>query len=245
LHSSSYLWEYPLAACCQLKGRAERKFRTAFVVLGGIGGMRVYAYVDGFNLYYRAIRPANVKWINLVELVRGILDPKDRVDRVRYFTARVSARAGDPDAPRRQQIYLSALETLPPLSFHYGKFLPKIKRRPLAKNPRQFVEVLDTEEKGSDVNLAVHLLNDGWHGRYELTLVLSQDSDLIEAMRIVAKELNLLVGLVWVDGGRPNKDMAKAASFVRHLRKASLAAARFPDPVIKADGTRIAKPASW
>jgi hypothetical protein len=96
-------WEYPLAACCQLKGWVERKFRAALVVLGGIGGVRVYAYVDGFNLYYRAIRAWDIRWINLVELVKGTLDPKDRVDKVRYFTARVSARAGDPDAPRRQQ----------------------------------------------------------------------------------------------------------------------------------------------
>ena len=29
-------------------------------------------------------------------------------------------------------------------------------------NPQQYAQVIKTEEKGSDVNLAVHLLNDGY-----------------------------------------------------------------------------------
>ena len=45
---------------------------------------------------------------------------------------------------------------------------------------RQFVEVIKTEEKGSDVNLAVHLLNDAWLDRYECAVVVSNDSDLAE-----------------------------------------------------------------
>jgi hypothetical protein len=220
-------------------------WRPLWFLKGFFGGMKVYAYVDGFNLYYRAIRQWGIRWVDLLKLVCRTLDSSDSVERIRYFTARVSARSGDPDAPRRQQIYLSALETIPEISFHYGKFLPKIKRRPLADNPKKFVNVLDTEEKGSDVNLAVHLLNDGWHRRYELALVLSQDSDLLEPIRIVTRELGLLVGLVWLDGRRPSADMARAASFVRHLSKADLAASRFSDPVFRKQGTPIRKPSSW
>ena len=59
----------------------------------------------------------------------------------------------------------------------------------------RFVEIHDTEEKGSDVNLAVHLLNDGWHGRYDVALVLSQDTDLIEPLRIASQELGKTIGL--------------------------------------------------
>ena len=35
-----------------------------------------------------------------------------------------------------------------------------------------------TEEKGSAVNLAVHLLNDGWLDAYDCAVVISNDSDL-------------------------------------------------------------------
>ena len=102
---------------------------------------------------YRALIKTPHKWLNLCELGKRLLAPSDVIARVRYFTARVSARAGDPDAPRRQQIYLSALHTIPEMAFHYGRFLPKKKWRPLVATGK-FVEIHDTEEKGSDVNLA-------------------------------------------------------------------------------------------
>jgi hypothetical protein len=204
--------------------------------------MRAHVYVDGFNLYYRALKDTPHKWINLAALAQRLLDPADTVEMVRYFTARVSARAGDPNAPRRQQILFQALQTIPNIKFHYGKFLPKKKWRPLVATGR-YVEIHDTEEKGSDVNLAVHLINDGWHRRFDVALVLSQDTDLIEPIRIATQELGLTVGIVQLDGGVPNKH--RAASFVRHLNKADLAASQFPNPIVRADGTRIHKPATW
>jgi hypothetical protein len=207
--------------------------------------MRVYVYVDGFNLYYRALKGTRHKWLDLSGVARRLLDANDTVEKIRYFTARVSARAGDPDAPRRQQILLSALQTIPNLEIHYGRFLAKTKRRPLVSNARSFVEVHDTEEKGSDVNLAVHLLNDAWMKRFELALVLSQDTDLVEPIRMVRENIGVPVGLVWLDGGRPGSHLANAASFVRHLRAADLAASQFSDPVVRPDGSRISKPPNW
>jgi uncharacterized LabA/DUF88 family protein len=206
--------------------------------------MRVYVYVDGFNLYYRALKGTQFKWLNLNELAKRVLAPSDTVIKVRYFTARVSARAGDPDAPRRQQILFNAIKTVPNIEFHYGRFLPKTKKRPLVSTGK-FVEIHDTEEKGSDVNLATHLLNDGWHKRYDVALVMSQDTDLIEPIRIVVQELGLKVGVVWLDGRRPSRYMSAAASFVRHISHADLAASQFPNPIILPDGTKLNKPATW
>ena len=116
--------------------------------------MRVSVYVDSFNLYYRALRRTPYRWLNPLALARGLLDPDDEIGAVRFFTARVSPRAGDPEAPRRQAIYFKALRTIPEIRFHYGRFLPKTKTRPLVADPTRHVEVHDTEEKGSDVNLA-------------------------------------------------------------------------------------------
>ncbi len=206
--------------------------------------MRAFVYVDGFNLYYRALKGTPYKWLNLVALARRVLSPDDSVEQVRYFTARVSARAGDRDAPRRQQLYLNALSTVPKIQFHFGRFLPKTKKRPLVSTGA-FVEIHDTEEKGSDVNLATHLLNDGWLKSYDVALVLSQDTDLIEPMRIVSQELGLTVGLIWLDGGRPNKNLVAASTFVRHINNADLAASQFANPITGADGKRIEKPVSW
>ncbi len=207
--------------------------------------MRVYVYVDGFNLFYRALKGTPYKWLNLDLLAKRLVLPGATVDKVRYFTARVKARSGNPDAPRRQQIYFNALGAVPNVEFHFGSFLTKTKRRPLAAVPTRFVEVLDTEEKGSDVNLAVHLVNDAWSNHFDVALVLSQDTDLIEPLRMVSKGVGKLVGLVWLDGRRPDRGMANAASFVRHVGRADLIAAQFPARLERTTGTPVIKPRGW
>lgn len=85
--------------------------------------MRTYIYVDGFNLYNRALKGTAYKWLNLKVLCEHVLNPANEIIAVKYYTARVSGER-DPDQPRRQQIYFNALETLPEISIYYGKFLP-------------------------------------------------------------------------------------------------------------------------
>lgn len=70
--------------------------------------------------------------------------------------------------------------------------------RPLA-NPASgapvMVKVLDTKEKGSDVNLATYLLFDGFRKEYEMAVIISNDADLVEPIRLVTKEMHLPVGI--------------------------------------------------
>jgi len=209
--------------------------------------MRVHVYVDGFNLYYRALAATPFKWLDLRALSAALLEPDDEILALKYFTARVSGRR-DPDQPRRQQIYLKALATLPGLTAHFGHFLTKTKWRPLVDPPAEgprFVEIHDTEEKGSDVNLAVHLLNDAWRDAFDVALVFSQDTDLLEPIRIVRCERRKNVGLVWLDGRQPGGRLVREASFVRQLTPARLAAAQFPRRLMGRDGHPIEKPAAW
>jgi uncharacterized LabA/DUF88 family protein len=206
---------------------------------------RVRVYIDGFNLYYRALRGTPHRWLNPVALAASLIDPDDIIDHARYFTARVSARAGDIDAPRRQQIYLSALATIPEMKIHYGRFMAKTKTRPLVAPPHNFVEVQDTEEKGSDVNLASHLLFDAWQGRMDTALVLSQDTDLLEPMRLLSQEIKMPIGLVWLDGKQPGKNHRNVVSFIRHATPARLSAAQFPDRLMGKNGHIIERPIGW
>lgn len=54
-------------------------------------------FVDGFNLYFGALKGmgGGYKWLDLASLGARLL-PKDQVKRIRYFTAKVGARARDP-----------------------------------------------------------------------------------------------------------------------------------------------------
>ncbi len=78
-------------------------------------------------------------------------------------------------------MYLRALGTLPNLFLHYGHFLTHNVWMPDAsskKKPPDHVQVIKTEEKGSDVNLATHLVRDGFRNEYELAVLVTNDSDL-------------------------------------------------------------------
>ncbi len=66
--------------------------------------MRVWTYIDGFNLYYYAIRDSGYKWLNLKELSQVAMLAGTLVEKLKDYTARVSG-ASDPDQPRRQHIY--------------------------------------------------------------------------------------------------------------------------------------------
>jgi len=84
--------------------------------------MQTIVYVDGFNLYYGCIRGTPFKWLNIGALA-ALLLPKNDIVGIKYFTARITARPGDPDQPVRQDTYLRALRTVPNLSIHFGHFL--------------------------------------------------------------------------------------------------------------------------
>jgi hypothetical protein len=156
-------------------------------------------YIDGFNLYYGALRNTPYRWLNPETLCQLLL-PKNTLGKIKYFTALVSARPSDPDQPVRQQLYLRALATLHPLvSIHLGHFLTHAVKMPLAVTPGQpqtYVKVIKTEEKGSDVNLATHLLHDAHLGRFDIAVVISNDSDLLEPIKIVRNELHKQVGIL-------------------------------------------------
>ena len=115
--------------------------------------MLTNVYIDGFNLYYRALKDTPFRWLDLWHLAE-VLFPQDTINRVCYFTALLNARSNNPLQPRRQLVYLRALETLPGLEIHYGKFRSGTKRRPLAEPaPGLPTSMLfrDSEEKESDV----------------------------------------------------------------------------------------------
>ena len=207
--------------------------------------MRTFVYVDGFNLYYGALKGSPWKWLNLVTLFEKVLQPHHQILAVKYFTARVSGTVRNPSKPQRQDVYLRALRRYrPQVEVHFGHFLSHSVRAPLAQpeGNRRTAEVIRTEEKGSDVNLAVHLLNDGWLDAYDCAVVVTNDSDIAEAMRLVKLHCGKRVGLVTPGTGRPSRQLMVHADFSRHIRPNALQRSQLPSPI---PGTNIRKPSRW
>ena len=161
--------------------------------------MRTYAYIDGFNLYYGALKDTAFKWLDLGVLIPLMLGHKHDVACIKYFTAKVKVSETDPRQSERQETYLRALreprDGIPPVEIHFGHFQRRSTRMPRSPFGTGWVEVIKTEEKGSDVNLAVHLLNDAWLDAYECAVVVSNDSDLAEAMRL-ARGRGKVIGFI-------------------------------------------------
>jgi hypothetical protein len=205
--------------------------------------MKTHVYVDGFNFYYRVVKGTRYKWLDLSVLCRLLL-PQHRILKIKYFTAHVSARPNDPDVPTRQQLCLRALRTVPNLEIILGQFVQHPVQLPVVgTNPVRFATVLRTDEKGSDVNLASHLLNDGHRGRYEAAVVISDDSDLAEPIRMVRRELNLVTGIL-SSKERPSFALARHATFYKRIREGVLRASQFPAALRDTHGV-FHKPSIW
>jgi len=201
-------------------------------------------YIDGFNLYYRALkRSPEHKWLNPRALCELLLT-RNEIQRIRYFTALVSARSDDPQQPARQQAYLRALATVPGLSVHLGTFTTHKVRARLADPPPEgpnTVKVYKTEEKGSDVNLATYLLLDAAKGNCEVAVVVSNDSDLKEPIAVTEREFGIPVGILNPQRGR-SRDLR--STFYKDIRAGALAASQFPDVLEDAKG-EIHRPDDW
>ncbi len=87
------------------------------------------------------------------------------------------------------------------------------------------------------------MVNDGHKGRYEAAVLMSNDSDLLEPLKIVRYELNLPVGILNPQK-RPSRVLLKHASFIKKIRRGVLTASQFPAPLQNGKGT-FQKPKSW
>ncbi|MCY3768602.1 MAG: NYN domain-containing protein [Gammaproteobacteria bacterium] len=206
------------------------------------GGNRTIIYVDGFNLYYGALRKTPYRWLDLNILCKFLL-PGNEIREIKYFTALVSGRPNDPGQPVRQQAYLRALQSLPNVSVYLGHFLTHKVWMPRADAPYRNVRVIKTEEKGSDVNLAAELLHDAHRNRFDVAAVVSNDSDLLAPIRIVKNELNKHIGVL-NPHKRPSQVLHQCVDFIKPIRSGVLSAAQFPDELTDQTGTFF-KPKSW
>lgn len=205
-----------------------------------------WVYVDGFNLYYGAVKDTPYKWLNINRLCELLL-PNHSIDRIKYFTARVSGRPDDPDKPTRQQIYFRALRTVPNLEIIYGSFLFHEVMMPLAQPTAggpKFVRVIRTEEKGSDVNLATHLVRDAFRAEFQSAVLITNDSDLQEPVRIVQEELGREVGILNPHRQTASRVLARRASFIKQIRAGALRASQFPQTLRDHRG-EFRRPGRW
>ena len=225
----------------------------------GSAGVAGWRWLDVRALAAALVKEQSASWLQA------------RVERVAYCTARISARE-NAEGARDQDIYLKALLASGAADhIEYGYYRSMVKTRPLAVPDRKgrpllvhpswpvkvktgsgtadpdatfMVSVADREEKGSDVNVATHLLLDVFDRRVDAAVVISNDSDL--ALPITQARTRVPVGTVhpgtnYLAGalsGDPQDGVGR--HWWRQLTPGDFTTHQLPDPA-----GRYRKPAGW
>jgi len=147
---------------------------------------RCTIYVDAFNWYFGIFQhnPA-WKWLNAQSFFEALrLD--EEVVAVKFFTALVDPLKHVSTRRDRQKRYLKALGTLPKVKIILGKY----QERTVTCQARECMRRLEyqvPEEKKTDVNIAVNLLEDAVRGLTNSMVIVSGDSDLEPAVEWVRR----------------------------------------------------------
>jgi uncharacterized LabA/DUF88 family protein len=140
---------------------------------------RVISFIDGFNLYHALdnLERPELKWLNLMTLSQMFLKSySEELVGVFYFSA-YADHMSEP-AQKRQKAYVRALE-LKGVKTILGHFKKKNRRCPECRH-----SWTGHEEKETDVNIALFLLDLAYQNVFDRALVISNDSDLAPAIKM-------------------------------------------------------------
>ncbi len=206
--------------------------------------LRSIVYVDGFNLYYGALRGGPYKWLDLQRYFH-LLRPHDEIQQIHYFAALVSG-----PTQANQLVYLRALDSLPLVNVVLGKFKAKRVKCLVAAcgfTGSRFFQA--PEEKRTDVNIALQMLEDGYSDRCDLFVLVSGDSDLVPAVTRVKDLFPHMRVFVYVPARSAVRgaavELRAAADKHRTLPLSLLKHAQFPPTLPDGAGGVLAKPAGW
>jgi len=100
------------------------------------------------------------------------------------------------------------------------------------------------QEKGTDVNLAAHLVNDAAHKACTKFLIISNDSDLAGAIHVARLSVPS-IGILNPRGDSPSPYLKKSAAFELHLRTDILEKCQMDQTVFDQKGRAISRPKKW
>jgi len=210
---------------------------------------RVIAYIDGFNLFYSSLKGTGFKWLDLVSLCESMLTPEQELVSVKYFSALVGSFKGDTSRTDRQRFYLEVLSTNPKVEIKLGYFSTHRTKMPMADDfyngKITLVDVIKTEEKRTDVNLAVQMAVDTVRDEFDYAMLFSNDSDMAYAVQIASRECKKKVGLYIARKAVSFKVLRENVSYIRSITPTILATHQFPDEIKTQSGRIIKKPKDW
>lgn len=200
---------------------------------------RVVAYIDGYNLYHGLIdaRLRTSRWLDIRAVCKSQMRKGQQLEFVRYFTTRVR---NDPRKSERQSRFVDAIEGLGGVFIDYGYFQSKdVHCYSCGHSWHQ------REEKKTDINIAVRLLEDAHDDRFDIAILISGDGDLapaIDSVRSRTPEKRIVVAF---PPKRNSFELQRAAHAHKRISRTTILSCHLPATVTTSSGHLIQAPEGW
>jgi uncharacterized LabA/DUF88 family protein len=219
-------------------------------VLSSESMKKVVLLVDGFNLYHSLAEAQHdshgrtTKWLDLRALCSSFLPVAGRVvgDRaelgpIHYFSASPTHRSqGKID---RHALYTRCLSATG-VCIHLGRF-----KRKSGTCPHCGRSYSTHEEKETDVAIACMLFEVLTSDSADVVILMTGDTDLAPAVSTCKRLFPAPPVFFAFPYRRANSELRKLAPESFSVKLRSYLSNQFPDPLVLADGTSIAKPGVW
>lgn len=168
---------------------------------------RVYAYIDGGNLYYNLKENGCASLdFNFKKFVESFLDGR-KLEGVRYYIGQIKPVENDEKSQelhRHQQMLFEKIKKA-------GFYIVRGRIRQIGKI---------FTEKGVDVRIGIDLVEGAYENRYDTAILISSDGDLAPAVEMVARK-NKKIEVVGFEH-KPSYALIQKANLYRSVKKIEL-----------------------
>lgn len=208
---------------------------------------RISFFIDGFNIYH-SLKPYDKAsgrylmhynkylWLNFMALAKRFTVKSDQLTEIFYFTALAYWRQA---SAARHEVFISALEN-EGVRVIKGNFKEKDRFCKFCGASYKY-----HEEKETDVNIALHLLNEAYQNTYEKAIIVTTDTDLVPAIKMAKRHFPQKRFGVLFPIDRWSSELGSACDFWLKIRKKDLKKCQFPEKVHLPSGIVLKRPATW
>lgn len=180
-------------------------------------------------------------WLDFVKFsnkLAGTLGGNNSIEKVKYF----SAPAPTQPENARQGALFQANQVNSDFELILGAYLPKTLQCRTCNSPIQTYE-----EKKTDVNIAIHLLEDVMMGNCDGVVLISADSDLAPPLEAIKRMHPKFPVMVLFPPKRRSYSLQAIAdsTFYLQQKRNIFNQSLLADPFLLPNGVRINKPANW
>jgi uncharacterized LabA/DUF88 family protein len=214
--------------------------------------IRVHCFVDGFNLYHaldwfndgktdeenRKYR--RYKWISLRELAKCFLGGNEELIGVDLFTTVPTLDIGK---QMRHRLFIRAQECFG-VTVTHGAFREKYVRCEAMCKVSFPIRI----EKQTDVNIALKMLDLAYQNNYDKAILISGDTDLIPAIRLIRERWpdKHIVAVLPIGRRKNGLDMRHACNSEIKMNETHLQRSLMPAQVVdEKNGVRVNRPIEY